>query len=245
MRSKFCASAILTFILGAVLCAFADGPSAGIPAGGTVKLPGGTSLPATCTLNETFVKQDDAAGKKVYIGKDNGAGGCAWEQQGSAAAGGYATVQVNGSLLAQRGTINVADSLLTASDDAGNGRTQISTTALAKTRLAEFIVGADNGGALTDADDQKSIFANRLGAGVHIVEVWCQSDAGSPVINLQKNSTTNILSSNLTCTTSGASATTFTSGADALAAGDLVDFIMVTAGGAAKRVTVSLKYTID
>jgi hypothetical protein len=82
---------------------------------------------------------------------------------------------------------------------------------------------------------------------MHITEVWCESDAGTPSVNLQKDdgSPANILSSNLSCSTSGATSTSFTSGEDALAAGDKIDFVMVTAGGTAKRVTIGIKATLD
>lgn len=119
--------------------------------------------------------------------------------------------------------------------------------AILRTRLLTFVLGADNGSALADTDDQPTIWANRLGQGVHITEIWCESDAGTPSINIQKDdgSAASILASNLTCTTSGASSTTFTSGEDAVASTDKLDFLMVTAGGTAKRLTVTVKYTLD
>jgi hypothetical protein len=121
-------------------------------------------------------------------------------------------------------------------------------TAVLKTRQFGFIDGSDNGAAvLADADDQAGIYVNRLGQGIHVTEVWCQSDAGSPTIQLQKDdgSATNMLSSNLSCSTSGATTTTFVSGEDAVANTDKINFVMVSAGGTAKRVTVYVKYTLD
>jgi len=122
-------------------------------------------------------------------------------------------------------------------------------TAVLRTRQAGFMIGADNASsALADSDDQTSIWVNRLGQGVTVTEVWCDCDAGSPQIQLQKDdgTPTNMLSSNLTCSTgSGASTTSFVSGENAIANGDRIDFVMVTAGGSAKRVTVSFKYTLD
>lgn len=112
-------------------------------------------------------------------------------------------------------------------------------------RQAIFIVGAENGSALTDADDQPSIFVNRLGADVTVTEVWCECDSGSPVINLQRDDGTpsNILSSNLTCLPAGA--TGVIDGAEAaIANGERIDFTLVIAG-AAKRVTVSIRYTAN
>ncbi len=119
--------------------------------------------------------------------------------------------------------------------------------AILKTRSITYIVGSDTGAALADTDDQQTIWVNRLGQGIHIVEIWCESDAGTPIINVQKDDGTpaNILSSNLTCSSSGASSTSFTSGEDAVANGDRLDHVTVTAGGTAKRITVNIKYTLD
>lgn len=109
-----------------------------------------------------------------------------------------------------------------------------------------FMLGADNGDVLVDGDDQPTIFANRLGFGVTITEVWCESDAGTPIINLQRDDGTpaDVLSSNLTCTTSGATGTIDTD-EDNVANTNKIDFVMVTAGGVAKRVSVFVKYSID
>jgi hypothetical protein len=121
-------------------------------------------------------------------------------------------------------------------------------TAVLKTRQFGFMVGADTGAALADTDDQADIYVNRLGQGITISEVWCACDAGSPTIQLQKDdgSPTNMLSSNLTCSAgAGASTTSFVSGENAMADGTRLDFLMVTAGGTAKRVTCFAKYTPD
>ncbi len=119
--------------------------------------------------------------------------------------------------------------------------------AILKTRSITYLVGSETGSALADTDDQPSIWVNRLGQGIHITEIWCEADAGSPVINLQKDDGTpsNILSSNLTCSTSGASSNSFTVGEDAVANGDRLDHVTVTAGATAKRITVNVKYTLD
>lgn len=136
---------------------------------------------------------------------------------------------------------------LAAFDASGRLVNAAISATMARTRLVQFIIGADNGSALVDADDQATIFANRYGQGVHVTEVWCESDAGTPSINLQKDdgSPANILSSNLSCSNTGATTTTFVSGEDAIASGNKIDFTMVSAGGTAKRVMVSIKITLD
>jgi hypothetical protein len=121
-------------------------------------------------------------------------------------------------------------------------------TAVLKTRQIGFVLGADNGSALADTDDQADIYVNRLGQGVTIQEVWCACDAGSPTIQLQKDdgTPTNMLSANLTCSAgAGASTSSFVSGENALANGDRLDYLTIAAGGTAKRITVYVKFTLD
>lgn len=209
-------------------------------AGHTLPFKVGTiaAKPATCTLGELYFATDATAGLNLYQ--------CTATNTWTApTSGGYNLVQEEGSGLTQRTTINFVDSMLLASDV--SSKTQVSLSTLGHTRQIIFLLGADNGNALQDTDDQNSIYVNRLGSGVHVTEVWCESDAGTPIIQLQKDDGTpvNMLSSNLTCSTSGASTTTFVAGEDAVANTDRIDFNMVTAGGTAKRVTVAIKVTID
>lgn len=114
----------------------------------------------------------------------------------------------------------------------------------ASLKTLTFVIGADTGAVLADTDDQATVFWNRSGAKT-ITEIACESDAGTPSINVARDdgSAANVLSSNLSCSTSGATSTTFTGGETALATGDKLDFVMATAGGAAKRVSIAVTYT--
>lgn len=96
---------------------------------------------------------------------------------------------------------------------------------------------------LADTDDIPSIW--RAPAAITITEVWCESDAGDAVVNLQRDdgSPANILSSNLTCSTGGATGTINTN-EDNVADGQRIDFVMVTAGTNV-RVNVMIEYTVD
>lgn len=113
-----------------------------------------------------------------------------------------------------------------------------------KTGNFGILIGADNGAVLVDGDDQPTFF--RSPRAITITEVWCESDAGTPSINLQRDdgSAANILSSSLSCTTSGATGTIDTA-EDNVADTNKVDLVMVAAGGAAKRISVFVKYTVD
>jgi hypothetical protein len=122
----------------------------------------------------------------------------------------------------------------------------ISATALdmARTRGIVYLGGCDTCSPLADTDSQQAIYLNVIGA-MTIQSVTCFSDAGNPVINLQRDngSLATVLSSNLTCSPSGATSTSFSQ--SALNLNDKLNFEMVTAGGTAKRVTVALKATVN
>ena len=123
-----------------------------------------------------------------------------------------------------------------------------------------FILGADDGSALADTADQASIFINWTENSQTIEEIYCECDGGTPTVNFQRDdgSAANILSSALTVTTTGAcaratavastidSAVTCVATLDAtekiLSAGHRVDWLTVTAGGVAKRITCWGKY---
>jgi hypothetical protein len=124
----------------------------------------------------------------------------------------------------------------------GSGLTNIPVSDSLRTRGINYIAGCDTCDPLTDADDQKTIYQNVIGA-MTITQVTCFSDAGTPVINLQRDSgvLTNVLPLNLTCSTAGA-----TSVADVtLNLTDKLNFVMVTAGGTAKRVTVVIRAVLN
>ena len=111
-------------------------------------------------------------------------------------------------------------------------------------RAITYLAGCDNCSILTDADSQSTIFQNLIGA-MTVNSVTCFSDAGAPAINVQVNhggSLSNVLSSNLTCSTSGATSTSFLT--SALSVNDILNFTLV-ADGVAKRVTMIIKATVN
>ena len=91
--------------------------------------------------------------------------------------------------------------------------------------------------------DVQSIYVNR-GAPFHISEVYCEINGGAATINLQRNGQ-NILSTNLTCTTTGAISTSFASGLNAIAFGDKIAHQTVTIGSGLRRMNVVVKYAWD
>ncbi|PYX28951.1 MAG: hypothetical protein DMG80_15540 [Acidobacteria bacterium] len=101
----------------------------------------------------------------------------------------------------------------------------------------------DPNNLLTTALQVPSIYVNRASA-FHIVEVYCEIDAGSMTVNLQ-NAGANLLSSDLACSTAGATSSSFVSGKDAVASGVKLGHLTQSASGSVHRVNVVVKYTVD
>lgn len=129
---------------------------------------------------------------------------------------------------------------------AAAGPATLELSAASRVRGITYLAGCDTCGFLANTDDQKTIYMNVIGP-MTINSVTCFSETGTPTINLQRDddSPADILSGNLSCTTTGATTTSFISGENILNLNDKVDFLMVLAGGAAKRVTVVVKATVN
>ena len=114
-----------------------------------------------------------------------------------------------------------------------------------RTRGIVYLGGYETCSVLQDTDDQPMIYLNVVGT-MTLNSVTCYSDAGSPVINIHRGGAAgNALSSDLTCSASGATSTNFSGTENTLNLNDTLDFVMVTAGGTAKRVTVIIKSTVN
>jgi len=112
-------------------------------------------------------------------------------------------------------------------------------------RAITYLAGCDSCSLLTTSDSQNTIFLNLIGS-MTINSVTCFSDAGTPTVNIQLNAAgtlTNILSANLTCSTTGATSSSFSTSVINL--NDSLNFIMATADGVARRVTVIIKATVN
>jgi hypothetical protein len=112
-------------------------------------------------------------------------------------------------------------------------------------RAITYLAGCDSCSLLTTADSQNTIFLNVIGS-MTINSVTCFSDAGAPTINIQRNQAgtlTNVLSANLTCSTTGATSSSLST--STLSLNDSLNFTMATADGVAKRVTVIIKATVN
>ena len=130
-----------------------------------------------------------------------------------------------------------------------NGKLAVSENAGAVTEVAKSYPQQftytffDPNNLLTTALQVPSIYVNRA-AAFHIVEVYCEIDAGSMTVNLQ-NAGANLLSSDLSCSTAGATSSSFVSGKDAVAPGVKIGHVTVSASGSVHRVNVVVKYTVD
>ncbi len=154
------------------------------------------------------------------------------------------------------GNLNIAGNIVQTGSGAWNvegaygtmtaaaaGKSKIGFTSNGKLAVSE------NAGAVTEVAKNStalqvpSIYVNRA-AAFHIVEVYCEIDAGSMTVNLQ-NAGANLLSSDLACSTSGATSSSFVSGKDAVASGVKIGHVTVSASGSVHRVNVVVKYTVD
>lgn len=127
-------------------------------------------------------------------------------------------------------------------DDAGTIRTMVAP----KFQISYIL---DPGATLADADDFNNFWINRSSA-ITITEICANVDAGTSVVNVQRNDGTaaNILSGNLTGdTTLTACSTTFTASENSIAVGHALNFVMVTgaATGTPAKLTVTITYTKD
>lgn len=146
---------------------------------------------------------------------------------------------------------------------AANAVTSAKMAAVNTRRLCTIVVGADNGSALADADLAQNDQC-LVPAAATVQEIFVKADGGTPNVIVRKtsvaNSHTALLSSALATASSGARACSKTSavtGIDAtttcsatlqntsLAVGETLGLASGTAGGVAKKMMVSILYTID
>jgi hypothetical protein len=128
---------------------------------------------------------------------------------------------------------------------------QIEAGAVTPSKLAFLerhivLTGSGASGVLQDADDQPAVWFNQSGGNMTIAQVWCTTDSATVTsIQLQRDdgSATNMLSSDLNCSTTKANTTTFVSGENVLADGHNLNAVIVSAGGAGKWVAIHLKVT--
>ena len=114
-----------------------------------------------------------------------------------------------------------------------------------KTFKCNFVLFRDTG--LKDTDDINSISnCSRPGRAITITVFRCETDAGSPVVNAQRDdgAPANLLTGNLTCTTGGADGT-LAAAEDNFAATDALDFVAVSGMSGANRVSILVEYTVD
>lgn len=121
-------------------------------------------------------------------------------------------------------------------------------------KVLTFTVGCTNCAVLADADDHASFWFNATERTLTITQVVCKSDAGNPTIQLQRDdgSATSMFTTALTCdaTPTGTDGTdgiltSFVSGENVISPAHWLDYLTVTAGGVAKKLTISIKMTVS
>jgi hypothetical protein len=186
----------------------------------------GTSAPGTCTVGDLFYDSDAGTpGQNLY--------GC--------------TATNTWTLLGDGGGSGA--NLDSATGDIGTAQIEAGAVTLPKLAFFErhiVLTGSGTAGVLQDADDQPAVWFNQSGGNMTIAQVWCQTDSATVTsIQLQRDdgSATNMLSSDLNCSTTKANTTTFVSGENVLADGHNLNAVIVSAGGAGKWVAIHLKVT--
>jgi hypothetical protein len=97
---------------------------------------------------------------------------------------------------------------------------------------------------LTTAQQVPSIYVNLAGA-FHIVGVYCEIDGGEAAINLQRDDgrrKSQVLASDLVCSTAGSTSTAIVKGNEAVASGQKLNHITAKASGNLHRMNVVVKY---
>jgi hypothetical protein len=114
-------------------------------------------------------------------------------------------------------------------------------------RTIGYLAGCDSCSALATTDSQNDIYINLID-NMQAMSVTCISDAGAPKVNIQRNSggtVTNLLSSNLTCSSSGATTTAFTSSPFMINVNDRLNLVVASVDGTAHRATIFIKAVLQ
>jgi collagen type I/II/III/V/XI/XXIV/XXVII alpha len=239
---------------GTVTTSFDNTPDLGTPSAATLTnatgLPISTGVSGLGTGVATALATPSSANLRAALTDESGTGAAYFQGGDAGTPSAIVLTNATGFPTLNQNTTGTAGGLTGTAlgGDVTNSGNTITLATKHKTRQFGFVIGADNGSALVDGDDQPSIFSNQLGFGITITRVWCETDSGTSTINLQRDdgSAANILSSNLTCDNDGATGTIDTN-EDNVADTNNVDFVMVAAAasGTPKRVTVYVRYTVD
>jgi hypothetical protein len=130
-------------------------------------------------------------------------------------------------------------------------------------RTCTIVIGADNGSALATADIAPQGRQCLVPAAAHVVEITVAADAGTPAVVVAKNHAGSLtdLSASLATAGSGGPACANAAGAGtsidgvttcavqvtttALAAGDWIETHSSASASTAKRMSISIAYTVD
>ena len=191
------------------------------------------AVAATTTQVEYIAQSTVAAGTAAALAANGGNCGA-----GQWAAG----VDANG--VAEGCT---ADDDVPESGDFGNA-TDLDSNGSVVTKLREdtkCITLFDENNDITTTSDIPSFWMNRMGA-ITLTEIACESDTGTATINMQRDDGTpaNILASDLTCSTGGATATP-AAAEDNVALGEEIDFLVQTSPAGTNRINACFTFTID
>lgn len=203
------------------------------------------NLTAVMGVGNTYYGADCTADKAFIVGLD---ANNAWWRCHDASTSLRDIPVVNGIPDGADKTTYVRNGYVAKVENVGTGGIPFSvnaegTSAILKGLPSGFSIPLNPGRALADTDDWNDV--HRIPFDQTVVEICGKTDTGTTTFNLQRNdgSAANILSSNLTATTSEACSTTFTSGEDILSESHYINLVMVTAAasGTPTKLTVGVR----
>ena len=140
--------------------------------------------------------------------------------------------------------IQVTGGTIDAADLSGTLATARQATD-AKVRVCEYTIGAPGTAspALADDNDLLSKCRNKTGSTLTVTAIGCYANAGSPTVMVTVTGGSDTLTGNLTCGTAAWAAGSL-SGTPTVASDGSLDLKIVSAGGTAKSLTISVAMTL-
>lgn len=157
----------------------------------------------------------------------------------------YANQGTTTTVLHGNGAGNPSWAAVSLANDVTGTLATASLAADAKVRVCEYTIGAPGAAsaALADDNDLLSKCRNKYGSTLTVQAVQCYADAGSPTVMVTVTGGADTLTGNLTCGTASWASGTL-SGTPTVASDGSLDLKIVSAGGTAKSLSISVKMTL-
>lgn len=141
------------------------------------------------------------------------------------------------------GNYTLTSSPIVAADITNN---TITPSKLTSVERHFVITGSGTAGVMQATDDQPHVWSNHSGGNMTITNVWCSTDSANALtIQLQKDdgTPTNMLTGDLSCSSTEATTTAFVSGENVMADGTHLNYLTVGLGSSTAT-WVAIHYTV-